>query len=184
MGKIEAKKYSVKNKRNVLIRNAHQDDAETLIDINLKIIDEKLYMLRQPGEAVYTREGEIKNIENLLNNEGALYIIAEVENKAVGYLDFRNGGLKMTKHAGSLSLYILKEWRAAGIGELLLNSLIEWAEKNSLIEKVTLNVFSTNERALNLYMKLGFIEEGRCPKDMKLDNGTYMDSVLMYKFVK
>ncbi|MDQ3021442.1 MAG: GNAT family N-acetyltransferase [Bacteroidota bacterium] len=184
MGKIESKNHSAKNDISVLIRNAHPDDAETLIDINLKIVDEKLYMLRQPGEATYTKEGEVKNIGNLLNGEGTLYIVAEVENSVVGYLDFRNGGLKITKHAGSLSLYILKEWRGKGIGRLVLKALIEWAEKNSLIEKVTLNVFSTNERAQNLYKKLGFTEEGRCPKDMKLENGTYMDSVLMYKFVK
>jgi len=184
VSRIEPKNYITKNKTNVLIRVAHRDDAEQLIEINLKIIEEKLYMLRQPGEATYTKEGEVKNIENLLNCEGTLYIVAQVENNVIGYLDFRNGGLKITKHAGSLSLYILKQSRGIGIGNHLLKALIEWAEKNSLIEKVTLNVFSTNERAQNLYKKLGFTEEGRCPKDMKLENGTYMDSVLMYKFVK
>lgn len=184
MGRIEPKNYLTKSKTKVVIRDAHPVDAEKLIDINLKIIEEKIYMLRQPGEAVYTKESEVKNIENLLKGEGTLYLVAEVENDVAGYLDFRNGGLKITKHAGSLSLYILKEWRGIGIGELLLNALIEWAEKNPLIEKVTLNVFSTNIRAMNLYKKLGFIEEGRCPKDMKLEDGTYMDSVLMYKFVK
>ena len=67
---------------------------------------------------------------------------------------------------------------------MLLETLLEWAEKNPIIEKVTLAVFSTNTRAQNLYRKSGFTEEGRCPKDMKLNDGTYIDSVLMYKFVK
>ena len=66
----------------------------------------------------------------------------------------------------------------------MMNELISWAEKNSVIEKVTLNVFSTNPRAIHLYEKCGFKEEGRCPEDMKLSDGTYIDSVLMYKFVK
>ena len=39
-------------------------------------------------------------------------------------------------------------------------------------------------RAIALYRKPGFREEGRCPRDMKLANGIYIDSVLMYRFVK
>lgn len=184
MGSIEKKNYLTNTGINVLIRNAGPGDAENLIDINMKIVNEKLYMLRQPEEAIYTKEGEIKKIENYLENDGSIYIVAEVDKKVIGYIDFQNGPFKRTQHAGSFSLYILMEWRQIGIGKLLLQELIQWAEKNPLIEKVTLAVFSNNERAQALYKKLGFKEEGRCPKDMKLDDGTYMDSVLMYKFVK
>ncbi|HEY3341065.1 MAG TPA: GNAT family protein, partial [Anaerolineae bacterium] len=60
---------------------------------------------------------------------------------------------------------------------------LEWARTNSLIEKVTLAVFSTNTRAISVYEKMGFLVEGRCPRDMKI-NGEYVDSVLMYQFVK
>ena len=159
-------------------------DAKSLIEINLSVIDEKLFMLREPGEAIYTIDGEIRNIENLLKLEGTLYLVAEVNKKVVGYLDFKNGGFRRTKHSGTLSIFILKEWRHFGIGRLLMERLIEWAENNTLIEKLTLAVFSTNERAIELYKKLGFIEEGRCPKDMKIKDGAYIDSILMYKFVK
>lgn len=184
MGKTEKKYHTAKSGKNILIRNAESKDAGFLIDVNLKIAGEKIYMLRSTEEALYTKEGETAKIENYLNKEGSLYLIAESENKIAGYLDFQNGPFKKTKHAGSFSLYLLKEYRDDGIGAMLLSTLIEWAEKNPVIEKVTLNVFSTNEKAQMLYKKLGFKEEGRCPKDMKLDDGTYMDSVLMYKFVK
>lgn len=184
MGKIESEKYLSKDGEAILVRTAEPGDAESLIYINMKIVNEKLYMLRQPGEAIYTKEGEIKKIDNYLNSMGSLYIVAEVDKKVIGYLDFQNGGFKRTQHSGSFSLYILMEYREKAIGNLLLQTLTDWAEKNPVIEKITLAVFSNNERALNLYKKLGFREEGRCPKDMKLEDGTYLDSVLMYKFVK
>lgn len=184
MGRIGKNNYLIKNEENVTIRDAEPRDAESLIEINLQIVREKLYMMREPEEAIYTKESEVINIENLLSSEGTLFIVAEVRNNVVGYLDFRNGALKRTKHAGILSIYILKKYRELGIGKLLLQSLINWAKKNQLIEKITLAVFSTNERAIGLYKKLGFAEEGRCPKDMKLKDGSYIDSVLMYKFVK
>lgn len=183
MSRIDQETYLLKNGLNIIIRSAEPKDAVPLIDINLNIVNEKLYMLRSPGEAFYTPEGEKEKIIRNNSSKGSLYIVAEAEGKVVGYLDFQNGGFKRTMHSGSFSVYLSKEYRNMGIGEILIRTLIEWAEKDNLIEKITLAVFSTNEKAQKLYRKLGFIEEGRCPKDMKLEDGTYMDSVLMYRFV-
>jgi len=71
--------------------------------------------------------------------------------------------------------------RNKGIGRLLINELIIWAANNFLIEKVSLSVFSSNERAIELYRKMGFRKEGLCKGDMKI-NGKYVDSLLMYKW--
>jgi RimJ/RimL family protein N-acetyltransferase len=70
-----------------------------------------------------------------------------------------------------------------GIGRALIQALLDWAAGDPLIEKVTLAVFSTNEHAIALYQTMGFEVEGRCPGDMKI-NGEYVDSILMYRFVK
>lgn len=183
MSLINQKTFTLKNGLNVIIRNAQSKDAVQIIDINLNIVNEKLYMLRTPGETFYTPKAEKEKIAKYETYEGSLYIVAETEGKVVGYLEFENGGFKRTQHSGSFSIYIHKSYRYMGIGEILINTLIEWAQKTSLIEKITLAVFSTNEKAQKLYRKLGFIEEGRCPKDMKLEDGSYMDSVLMYKFI-
>lgn len=69
------------------------------------------------------------------------------------------------------------------IGKLLMKGILDWAELNPLIEKVSLGVFSTNERAIALYEKMGFTEEGRKVKEFKMENGSYIDDVLICKFV-
>ncbi|MEO6694538.1 MAG: GNAT family N-acetyltransferase [Ignavibacteria bacterium] len=178
------KKYKTKKDIDVVIRNAKAQDILKIIEIKKSVVKEGLYMLRGIGETNYTFEGEKKDIENHLTNKGSLYIVAEAENAVVGFLEFENGGFSKTAHSGMLSMFILKKWRECGIGKMLMENMILWAEKNPLIEKLTLAVFSSNIRAQNLYKKFGFAEEGRCPKDMKLKDGTYIDSVLMYKFVK
>ena len=180
----EEKKYKSKNDTVVTIRNARAEDVEKIIQIKKAVVTENIYMLREIEETNYTKEGEKKDIENHLNNAGSLYIVAETDKEVIGFLEFQNGGLKRTAHSGMFSMFIIKKWRECGIGKMLMESMMNWAEKNSVIEKITLAVFSTNERAQNLYKQFGFIEEGRCPKDMKLKDGTYIDSVLMYKFVK
>lgn len=183
MGSINKKYYRSKNDNEVIIRNAKPEDAGEIISINRSVIDEKVFMLREPEEANYTNENTSKDIENHLNNPGSIYIVAEVNSAVVGFLEFQNGGLKRTSHSGVFSMFILKEFRNSGIGKFLLEELMNWAEANPLIEKITLAVFSTNERAIGLYKRSGFKEEGRCPKDMRLRDGTYIDSILMYKFV-
>ncbi len=70
-----------------------------------------------------------------------------------------------------------------GIGSSLLQHLLEWAKKDERVEKVSLEVFSNNKRALHLYEKFGFIEEGRRKKNAKLRPGYYVDDIYMSQFV-
>ena len=184
MGYTDKKFFKAKNNISVIIRICEAQDADEIIRINKSVLDEKYFMLRESSEASYTTEHTIKDLIRHNENEGSLYIVSEVNGKVTGYLEFQNGVFRRTSHSGMFSMFILKEFREIGIGSMLLETLLEWAEKNPIIEKVTLAVFSTNTRAQNLYRKSGFTEEGRCPKDMKLNDGTYIDSVLMYKFVK
>ncbi|MDA1761002.1 GNAT family N-acetyltransferase [Bacillus cereus] len=48
-----------------------------------------------------------------------------------------------------------------GIGSKLLSHFIEWAKEQEGLEKICMDVFSNNERTINLYKRLGFKEEGR-----------------------
>ena len=75
-------------------------------------------------------------------------------------------------------------FRGKGIGKALLQELLNWAEQNRYIEKVSLGVFSTNINAISLYKKMGFIEEGRKIGEAKLNDNEYIDDVLMYKNLK
>lgn len=79
---------------------------------------------------------------------------------------------------------ISKKYRSKGIGTLLIEALLDWAERNPLIEKESLGVFSNNQKAISLYKRLGFIEEGRKIKKFKIAENEYIDEILMYKFVK
>ena len=166
-----------------IIRESRPEDAAAIVAIRRSVTLEGHYTLVQPDEMTFDEASERASIEKYRANEGWLHLVAEVDGEVVGYIEFRNGGLKRIAHSGSLSIYLDRDHRDAGIGSLLLERLLEWAEANPLIEKVTLAVFSTNERAQALYRKFGFQEEGRCPRDMKIGPGEYMDSVLMYRFV-
>jgi RimJ/RimL family protein N-acetyltransferase len=78
---------------------------------------------------------------------------------------------------------IQEQFTNIGIGSSLIKKLLEWAKKDSGIEKISLEVFSNNKRAIHLYTKLGFAEEGRRKKQVKLGPNEYIDDILMSKFI-
>jgi RimJ/RimL family protein N-acetyltransferase len=184
MGSIGTNIFKLENGSDIIIRDAKINDAEEIVNIINTIVKEEIYTLRECGEEYFTKETMEDYIKSLTENSGSLFIVAEAGNEIAGYLDFQNGKLRKTKHAGIFSIYLINKRRGSGLGKLLLQSLIDWAKGNPEIEKITLSVFSSNKIAISLYKKSGFTEEGRCPKDMKLSDGTYLDSILMYKFVK
>jgi len=75
-------------------------------------------------------------------------------------------------------------YRGLGIGQALLQTLLDWATVEPGLERIELSVFAHNTRALDLYRKLGFVEEARLPRTVKLADGTYYDDVMMVKWVK
>jgi RimJ/RimL family protein N-acetyltransferase len=115
-------------------------------------------------------------------NPNYVQFIAEVDSKLVGKIDFKNGNNKKTSHQGAFAMIILPEYRNYGIGRALLETLINWAKNNSKIEKVCLEVMEDNLGAIKLYKNLGFFEEGRKAKGVKLEGG-YQDLILMALFV-
>jgi len=69
--------------------------------------------------------------------------------------------------------------RGAAAAWRLLAALISWARANPEIENLGLYVFSTNEAAIRLYQAHGFAVEGRYPRDMKFEDGSYAGTVAM-----
>jgi len=184
MSYINSSRRKSKKDKEILLRNATANDAEEIVLIKSEIIGEEVFMLRESGETNLNAVSEGEEITEHLNREGSVYIVAECDGHVIGFLEFLNGSLKRIRHSGMFSMYIRKDFRGEGIGSLLLEELIRWAESDAMIEKLTLAVFSTNTRARRLYEKFGFLMEGNCPRDMKLSDGTYIDSILMYRFVK
>ena len=61
--------------------------------------------------------------------------------------------------------------------------MISDARSNPRVEKIELNVRSSNEAAMAVYRALGFVEEGRMTKRIKVAPGDYRDDVYMALWV-
>jgi ribosomal protein S18 acetylase RimI-like enzyme len=167
----------------ISLRTGNLNDAEALLELEKEILSENEYMISVIEEFDETLEQIRGWVEKILENEREQLIVAEINEEVVGLIVFRSKSTKRLSHTGTFTAMVKKEYRNQGIGKLLIKELLNWAEQNPLIEKVSLGVLSTNQRAIDLYKKMGFIQEGRKIKEVKFSQEVYVDDILMYRFV-
>lgn len=93
---------------------------------------------------------------NEANNPSACYIVAQSGEEIAGYIGF----LKVLDEGQITNVAVRKNYRRKKIASTLLEKAIELAMQNNLIT-LNLEVRQTNNAAINLYIKYGFLEIGR-----------------------
>lgn len=184
MSKIAEKEICLKDGETVIIRTALPADAANLLEHVYAIFAEDGFTLSTLEDFHNTEEQEASWLQMNLDDPGKLVIVAEKEGRIIGMLNFHNGERKRIAHLGELGMSVNYAWRNRGVGRALLSTLILWAQRHPLIEKVCLEVFATNAGAIALYTSLGFQEEGRLRREIKLGPGAYVDTIRMARFAK
>lgn len=183
LAKIIPKKVTMRNGGGqFILREATAEDAEAVLAYTKEILADSPYLMTTSEEFTQTASQQQEWLTRMAEDPNKLVIIAEFNELIIGFLDFHNGNRIRNRHQGAFGMSVKREYRNAGVGKALLDALLEWAEGNTEIEKVTLEVFSDNAHAIALYKKLGFEMEGIKRKAIKTDTG-YHNLFLMAKFV-
>lgn len=163
----------------MIIRQAKIEDALIIAQAEQQIAKEPGIFCSQAAEL--NEENVTKTILALA--EKGLYIVAELDGKIVGHAFLEPFNLLSLSHAADLNIAVHLGHQNKGIGKKLLEHLIEWAKNKTSLEKIQLNVRHTNNRAISLYKKLGFVEEGRLKNRVKIQD-QYLDDIIMGLFIK
>lgn len=167
----------------ITIRYPEILDAQAMTDYINTLSEERTFITYQGEKETPESEGKfLSSLLEKISNKKAVMLLVFANSDLVGISDVELG-IRTGRHVGLLGISIAKEFRGEGIGKLLIEHLIKESKQNLVdLEIITLGVFSSNKLAINWYEKLGFIEEGRLPKGIKLANG-YVDHIYMYKRV-
>lgn len=184
MAIVATTKHQLKDGTPIEIRSARVEDAEELLYLAKNVFSTSEYTLTEPKDFTVSVQQERSWIESFVQPVGKVLLLAVGEGGVlVGMIDFQNGDRRKNSHSGVLGMGVRDGWRSKGVGKLLLQSLIHWAENNPHIERMELGVFEPNAVARDLYKSLGFKEEGRKVKLAKMIDGSYVDEILMSRFV-
>ena len=96
-----------------------------------------------------------QSIEEELNNETSLFLVAKEENEVIGYI-----GLSIVIEEGYIfNVAVREKYRNKGVATALINELVTYGKKNNF-SFITLEVRESNLPAISLYSKFGFIKAG------------------------
>ncbi|HVI46929.1 MAG TPA: GNAT family N-acetyltransferase [Chitinophaga sp.] len=178
-------RHFLPNGSELTIRLPRISDAAGLLDNFQRMTKEGDFLLFSHAEAMdLDLHSEEDFIGTHLDNPDQLMLIAEVSGLIVGSVTVNNSGYSKKKHTAEMGIAVEHAWSNLGIGRRLMTAMIRWAEEHPDLQVLFLNVFSSNEKAMQLYRNFGFLECGRLPQGIQLRPGAYADLVTMYRRVK
>ncbi|MDK8193874.1 GNAT family N-acetyltransferase [Paenibacillus sp. UMB7766-LJ446] len=177
---IDQQEFNVKG-LTYSIRSAEEQDAKALSSLRVQMDGETENMDREQGEGFIDPTGFEEIIRLDTERKRNLFLVALVKDQIVGYSRCEGVDLKRFSHKVEFGVCVSKKFWGYGIGKKLLALSIEWADTNG-IEKMSLNVVGTNDKAMELYKGMGFEIEGTLKKDRRHADGRYYDTVMMGRF--
>lgn len=170
--------------RTVLLREARPEDSADLIKYLKVTSGETPYLIREPDEITITEEKEKAFIQDKLNSERELMLLAFIDGKHVGNCSLMSlGSYKRYRHRCEVAIALYKEYWGSGIGMVMFETVLNIASSLGY-EQAELEVVAGNESAISLYEKFGFQKYGTFPDNMKYSDGSYRDSYWMMKKLK
>jgi ribosomal protein S18 acetylase RimI-like enzyme len=112
-----------------------------------------------------------------IRNRNPQFVAVSDAGGVVGWCDIVRGRGDHESHSGELGMGVMGPWRGTGIGRQLLVETVASADAEEIL-RIELSVHSDNLRAISLYRRFGFVEEGRKRK-ARLKSSVPVDVLLM-----
>jgi ribosomal protein S18 acetylase RimI-like enzyme len=163
---------------NLNIREARVEDAAILVAADRDTAETPGLLVSRSSEL--TLESFEKKIVEL--SKSGRYLVAEKDSKIMGHAFLDPMPLQAISHVFRLTIVVHPGYESQGIGNALMKKLMDWATQTPRVRKIELLVRATNQRAIRLYSKLGFLEEGRFKDRVRLPDGSFVDDLAMAWF--
>ena len=167
----------------LLIREAEpKDAAELVIFLNRVSLETDFTSLDGDGILLTSEEMEIF-LNKQASSDNQITLLAFLNDKIAGIVNITADQRKRVRHIGDLFIVIGKRYWNNGLGSLLLEEAIEWAQASGVLRRLQLTVQTRNQAAIHLYQKHGFIIEGRQERGAYIEEGEFIDVYLMGKLI-
>lgn len=167
--------------REIILRSAEVSDGTDLVQYLKVTASETPFLIREPEEVTITVQQETAFLENKINDERELMLIATLDGKHIGNCSVMSiGSYKRYSHRCDIAIALYKEYWGVGIGKAMLETALDIA-KNIGYEQAELEVIADNKSAISLYEKLDFVKYGEFPNNMKYSDESYANAYWMMK---
>ena len=132
------------NRMNITIRELREEDVKKLAEIEAES---------------FSMPWSEKDFRDLLSHPYCMYVVALLDGEPVGCSGFTN----ICDVANIDNVVVAPAFRGLGVAQAMLRELISRGEAEH-VEAFTLEVRVSNEAAIHVYEKFGFVSEGIRPR--------------------
>lgn len=173
--------------RGCVIRAAGEGDIEGLYALERAIVRARAGVVKHedelpPDAAAYGARVR----ERIAAAAGgmAFALVAELEGRVVGEASVERIGLRMLRHVGVVALGVHPEAQGLGVGRALMARLVDRARAHrdadgGRVARLELYTRADNQKAVALYISLGFAIEGVRRGFLRRDDGALVDDLVM-----
>ena len=167
----------------LLIREAEPGDAVELVTFFKSCqFRDRFYQLDGDGILLTGEEMEVF-LNKQASSDNQISLLAFLNGKIAGLVNITADQRKRVRHIGDLFIVIGKRYWNNGLGSLLIEEAIEWAQASGILRRLQLTVQTRNQAAVHLYQKHGFVIEGRQERGAYIEEGKFIDVYLMGKLI-
>lgn len=167
----------------VIFEEAEPADARVVQVFMRQVIQETDYLVAESTGFAYSESEVEQMLEDSLAHEGRLCLVAKIGEKIIGLIHVRSDSSYRISHIGNLFIAVLKDYWGYGIGRILLENALDWAEEMGVLTRLEMTVQVRNERAVHLYQTCGFEIEGIQKRGARTDEGEWLDLYYMAKLI-
>lgn len=114
----------------------------------------------------------------LLPNGGRRFVALNDVGEVVGVATMGVVARPRRRHVGNLGMSVHEAWQGKGVGSVLMQAIVDQADKWLNLTRLELEVYTDNAAAIALYQKFGFEIEGTLRK-WAFRNGELVDAHVM-----
>jgi RimJ/RimL family protein N-acetyltransferase len=165
----------------VAVRLAAEPDVWALIALTNRLAEEARLLFVVPVDPA-TGPDDVRQFLRATAASGNNAVLVAADGDRLVGLATATGGVHPAKRAAvEIGIGVLETHQGRGIGRALMAGLEDWA-RTAGIRRLQLPVVTSNEPAIALYRKSGFIVEGTL-RDSARVAGRYLDQYMMAKLL-
>lgn len=162
----------------ITIRQAIPDDALEILRIGQILAKETDFFIMDEVGLNLTVSELAEQLAILYESCNNILLVALANDKIIGLASVATGNDLALEQIGEVGISILQEYWGLGLGSLMIEEIIYWAQESGL-SRLELKVQKRNQRAIHLYEKFGFQKQAIINRGAKSKEGNFLEVLCM-----